>query len=44
MAAATETSNLKIGFLGLGIMGLAMVRHCLPGPVQRANAQISRLA
>ena len=36
MAAATENANLKIGFLGLGIMGVAMVRHCLPEPTPNA--------
>ena len=36
MAAATDDSNLKIGFLGLGIMGVAMVRHCLPLPTPKA--------
>lgn len=29
MAAATENANLKIGFLGLGIMGVAMARNLM---------------
>ena len=34
MATATENASLNIGFLGLGIMGVAMVRYCFPGPAQ----------
>ena len=41
MAAATENANLKIGFLGLGIMGVAMVRYCLPEPTPNAPMQKS---